>query len=384
MYATWGDGGGGIDGAYVDPRLVGLGWRFTRPICRAAARCGAGCGLPRAPHRAWRAGGGARLRAGRYVPARGLFRRAGRRGVRQGLLYRPGGGVAHAASRHGAEALRAGERRRRHCRRREPRSRPGQRSIGSMGSSVGEQAWRWCAWTGRRRRWRRHADRGRRACVVAQRSSLGVLKLSGVQSRPVMGRALSVGRDRRFRICALSRRGVGRAEDGRPGAVRESWCWKAFRPACRGSPSCASARTSAKPFTPSIRSGSRATVPRTLRGSMARRGHRAQQAQDRGDHRQRQGVPEARRANVVRGLPVGRARRQAAHQHIQQLEGGACGNRGLQAAVKSAQEEGFRFVGPTTMYAFMQASGMVNDHLVSCPRHAPCAKLQRALRLPAS
>jgi DNA-3-methyladenine glycosylase I len=30
---------------------------------------------------------------------------------------------------------------------------------------------------------------------------------------------------------------------------------------------------------------------------------------------------------------------------------------------------GFRFVGPTIMYAFMQAVGMVNDHLVGCPRH---------------
>lgn len=31
---------------------------------------------------------------------------------------------------------------------------------------------------------------------------------------------------------------------------------------------------------------------------------------------------------------------------------------------------GFRFVGPTTMYAFMQATGLVNDHLTSCPRWA--------------
>jgi DNA-3-methyladenine glycosylase I len=30
---------------------------------------------------------------------------------------------------------------------------------------------------------------------------------------------------------------------------------------------------------------------------------------------------------------------------------------------------GFRFVGPTIVYAFMQATGMVNDHLVGCPRH---------------
>ena len=33
---------------------------------------------------------------------------------------------------------------------------------------------------------------------------------------------------------------------------------------------------------------------------------------------------------------------------------------------------GFRFVGPTICYAFMQATGMVNDHLVSCFRHGAC------------
>ena len=47
---------------------------------------------------------------------------------------------------------------------------------------------------------------------------------------------------------------------------------------------------------------------------------------------------------------------------------------------KALKAEGFRFVGPTTVYAFMQASGMVNDHLVDCHRHATCAKLQRMLR----
>jgi tRNA-modifying protein YgfZ len=31
VYAAWGDGGGTIEGAYEDPRLPGLGWRFTRP-----------------------------------------------------------------------------------------------------------------------------------------------------------------------------------------------------------------------------------------------------------------------------------------------------------------------------------------------------------------
>jgi DNA-3-methyladenine glycosylase I len=49
---------------------------------------------------------------------------------------------------------------------------------------------------------------------------------------------------------------------------------------------------------------------------------------------------------------------------------------------KALKKEGFRFVGPTTMYAFMQASGMVNDHVAGCPRHAACAKLQRAFKRP--
>lgn len=39
------------------------------------------------------------------------------------------------------------------------------------------------------------------------------------------------------------------------------------------------------------------------------------------------------------------------------------------ALSKALKARGFRFVGPTTMYAFMQACGLVNDHLVSCPRH---------------
>lgn len=39
-------------------------------------------------------------------------------------------------------------------------------------------------------------------------------------------------------------------------------------------------------------------------------------------------------------------------------------------------KRGFKFVGTTICYAFMQASGMVNDHLVTCPRHAACAKLK--------
>ena len=36
---------------------------------------------------------------------------------------------------------------------------------------------------------------------------------------------------------------------------------------------------------------------------------------------------------------------------------------------------GFKFVGPTIVYAFMQAVGMVNDHLLRCHRHAACREL---------
>jgi DNA-3-methyladenine glycosylase I len=43
------------------------------------------------------------------------------------------------------------------------------------------------------------------------------------------------------------------------------------------------------------------------------------------------------------------------------------------AMSRELKERGFRFVGSTICYAFMQSVGMVNDHLVSCPRHAAVA-----------
>jgi DNA-3-methyladenine glycosylase I len=36
---------------------------------------------------------------------------------------------------------------------------------------------------------------------------------------------------------------------------------------------------------------------------------------------------------------------------------------------KALKAEGFKFCGPTITYAFMQAVGMVNDHVVTCHRH---------------
>src|SRR5262249_48926646 len=42
---------------------------------------------------------------------------------------------------------------------------------------------------------------------------------------------------------------------------------------------------------------------------------------------------------------------------------------------KELARRGFKFCGPTIVYAFMQAVGMVNDHLVTCHRHAACVAL---------
>jgi len=47
------------------------------------------------------------------------------------------------------------------------------------------------------------------------------------------------------------------------------------------------------------------------------------------------------------------------------------------AISKALQARGFKFVGSTIVYAFMQAVGMVNDHVVTCFRHEACARLGR-------
>jgi DNA-3-methyladenine glycosylase I len=44
-----------------------------------------------------------------------------------------------------------------------------------------------------------------------------------------------------------------------------------------------------------------------------------------------------------------------------------------EALSKDLRKRGMRFVGPTIMYAFMQATGLVNDHLVSCAWRDPAA-----------
>jgi DNA-3-methyladenine glycosylase I len=44
---------------------------------------------------------------------------------------------------------------------------------------------------------------------------------------------------------------------------------------------------------------------------------------------------------------------------------------------KELKARGFKFCGPTIIYAFMQAVGMVNDHLLGCHRHAECVRFAK-------
>ena len=53
------------------------------------------------------------------------------------------------------------------------------------------------------------------------------------------------------------------------------------------------------------------------------------------------------------------------------------------ALSKDLKRRGFTFVGPTTVYAFMQAMGLVNDHLHDCPTRAAALAARRAFRVPA-
>ncbi|MCZ8388744.1 DNA-3-methyladenine glycosylase I [Achromobacter xylosoxidans] len=54
-----------------------------------------------------------------------------------------------------------------------------------------------------------------------------------------------------------------------------------------------------------------------------------------------------------------------------------------EALSKALKKLGWKFVGPTTVYAFMQSVGMVNDHHPDCHCHAPSERARKAFRRPA-
>ena len=47
-------------------------------------------------------------------------------------------------------------------------------------------------------------------------------------------------------------------------------------------------------------------------------------------------------------------------------------------ASKDLKARGFKFCGPTIVYAFMEATGLVNDHILTCPRPSACAAMKQA------
>ncbi len=51
------------------------------------------------------------------------------------------------------------------------------------------------------------------------------------------------------------------------------------------------------------------------------------------------------------------------------------------ALAKDMKKRGFKFVGSTIMYAHLQATGLINDHLRTCFRHAECIRLANAAQL---
>ena len=108
-----------------------------------------------------------------------------------------------------------------------------------------------------------------------------------------------------------------------------------------------------------------------------RRGHRAQPAEDRVGDRQRARLPRVPgAARQLRATPVALRRRQADPEPLRRSTS-RCRPPAAEsdALSKDLKKRGFRFVGSTIIYAHMQATGMVNDHLASCFRHKECKKL---------
>jgi len=50
------------------------------------------------------------------------------------------------------------------------------------------------------------------------------------------------------------------------------------------------------------------------------------------------------------------------------------------ALSKALKKRGFKFVGSTICYAFMQAAGLVNDHVISCPKQKPCENAAKTVK----
>ncbi len=115
---------------------------------------------------------------------------------------------------------------------------------------------------------------------------------------------------------------------------------------------------------------------RSLQDAHGQRRHRAQPPQDREHRCQCEGFPGSpARVRRIRYVPVGFRGRKAARQSLALLETDPLPAPDLSDALsKELKRRGFRFVGTTICYAFMQAVGIVNDHATDCFRYRSCAK----------
>jgi DNA-3-methyladenine glycosylase I len=82
------------------------------------------------------------------------------------------------------------------------------------------------------------------------------------------------------------------------------------------------------------------------------------------------GSPVAHLWSFVAGVPL-----QNAWQAPSEIPAETDASRAMSRDLRG---RGFRFIGPTIAYAFMQSAGMVNDHVVGCFRHAEVAALARS------
>ena len=77
-----------------------------------------------------------------------------------------------------------------------------------------------------------------------------------------------------------------------------------------------------------------------------------------------------------RALSVGVPRRQADPERVSRRRRDSARDAACpRPSPRTCKQRGFKFFGPTIVYAFMQACGMVNDHVVTCHRHAAVKRL---------
>jgi len=93
-------------------------------------------------------------------------------------------------------------------------------------------------------------------------------------------------------------------------------------------------------------------------------------------------APPCHRARVwqLRRLRAAIRRRQTHPERLARARGDAAETEESRVLSRHLIKRGFRFVGPTICYAFMQSVGMVNDHVVGCFRRALARRLGQSVR----